>query len=131
MPRALNANPASSPQPSGSGSSQQTGDGNTREFLERYTNEAGEEFILELVTIPPLGSIPPHTHPVVGHNYVVQGVAESQYEGREMRVLRVGDHYQDEIGVTHKIFRNPSRTEPLKFLIAFTIRKGGKFVVLQ
>lgn len=104
-------------------------DGNTRQYLESYTLENGDVFILEVVTVPPGGRIAPHTHPVVGHNYILQGEVESQYEGEEIKRLKAGDSLQDKIAVEHKLWRNTSSTVPLKFLVAFTVRKGQPFLM--
>ena len=56
-------------------------EGLVRTVLERYENEAGEEFNLILDTFPAGIVIPVHHHPSVGLNYVLDGVAETQFEG--------------------------------------------------
>jgi quercetin dioxygenase-like cupin family protein len=105
-------------------------DGIIRTTLESYTNEEGEDFRLVLTTCPPGNEFPSHHHPSVAHNYVLEGVAESQYEGEELKRLTAGQSYQDKAQVTHKIFRNPDRTSQLKFLIAYTVRKGQPFLII-
>ena len=52
--------------------------GITRTTLESYVNErTSEEFRLVLATCPPGAGVPPHHHTAAGHNYVLEGVAET------------------------------------------------------
>lgn len=105
-------------------------DGISRTTLESHTNENGEEFRLVLTTYPPGVGLPSHHHPSVGHNYVLEGVAESQYEGEDLKRFTAGLSYQDQAQVTHTIFRNADRTSPLKYLIAYTVKKGQPFLLI-
>lgn len=106
-------------------------DGNTRQNLEIAKTESGDNFVLEMVTVPPGGSIAPHSHPVVGHNYILQGEVDSQYDGEEVKHLKAGDTVQDKVGVVHRLWRNTSTTVPLKFLVAFTVKQGQPFLSLK
>ena len=105
-------------------------DGIVRTTLESYTNASDEEFRLVLTTYPPGVGLPSHHHPSVAHNYVLEGVAESQYEGEELRRFVAGESYQDKAQVTHAVFRNADHTSPLKYLIAYTVRKGQPFLLI-
>ncbi len=105
-------------------------DGIIRTTLESYTNEAGEDFRLVLTTYPPGVGLPSHHHPSVGHNYVLEGVAESRYEGEELKRFTVGQSYQDRALVTHAIFRNADRSSPLKYLIAYAVKNGQSFLLI-
>jgi quercetin dioxygenase-like cupin family protein len=106
-------------------------DGIVRTILQNYVNEpTGEEFKLVLTTYPPGVGLPVHHHPGVAHNYILEGVAESQYSGEQIHTYRAGDSYQDKEGVSHSIFRNPDRTAPLRYLIAYTIKKGQPFLIV-
>jgi quercetin dioxygenase-like cupin family protein len=105
-------------------------DGISRRTLERYENGAGEEFRLVLTTYPPGVGLPAHHHPVVAHNYILEGVAESQYAGEELKLLTAGRSYQDKAGAPHLIFRNPDASSPLKYLIAYTVKKGQPFLIV-
>lgn len=106
-------------------------DGIIRTVLENYASEqAGEEFKLVLTTYPPGVGLPIHHHPSVAHNYVLEGVAESQYAGEPLKILRAGESYQDKEGDQHTIFRNPDRNAPLKYLIAYTVRKGQPYLIV-
>jgi quercetin dioxygenase-like cupin family protein len=60
--------------------------------------------------------------------YVVEGVAESQYEGEELKVFHAGDSYQDQANKKHLIFRNPSKTDVLKFTCTAKIKKDLPFM---
>ncbi len=104
--------------------------GITRTTLENYVNEqTGEEFRLVLATCPPGVGVPPHHHTAVGHNYVLEGVAESQYTGEDLKVLRTGETFQDHANIQHTIYRNPDRNSPLRWLTAYTVKKGQPFLI--
>jgi len=105
-------------------------EGIVRTTLESYVNDNGEELRLVLITVPPGVSAPVHHHPVVAHNYILEGIAETQYEGEELKRFTAGQSYQDKANVSHKIFRNPDRTLPLKFLIAYAVKKGQPFLLV-
>jgi quercetin dioxygenase-like cupin family protein len=106
-------------------------DGIIRTTIENYVNEqAGEEFKLVLTTYPPGVGLPVHHHPSVAHNYGLEGVAESQYAGEELKTFRTGESYQDKAGDQHAIFRNPDRNAPLKYLIACTVKRGQPFLII-
>lgn len=102
--------------------------GVSRTLLEHQELANGEEFRLVLTELPPGLSVPSHYHPVYAFNYVLEGVAESRYED-EPDVVRVlaGQSAVDKPNVTHSLYRNPDPDSPLKFLVAFTIKKGDEF----
>ncbi|MBY6241479.1 cupin domain-containing protein [Methylosinus sp. Sm6] len=105
-------------------------DGISRTTLERYENSAGEEFRLVLTSYPPGVGLPAHHHPSVAHNYILEGVAESQYAGEEPMRFTAGESYQDKAEAPHLIFRNPDTSSPLKYLIAYTVKKGQPFLII-
>jgi quercetin dioxygenase-like cupin family protein len=105
-------------------------DGIIRTTLESYENSAGEEFRLVLTTYPAGVGLPVHHHPSVAHNYILEGAAESQYAGEELRRFTTGESYQDKADAQHLIFRNPDRTSALKYLIAYTVKKGQPFLII-
>jgi quercetin dioxygenase-like cupin family protein len=86
-----------------------------------------EELQMMLVTFPPSAKSQPHTHPVEGMNYIIAGAVESKYEGEAPVHYQTGDTYLDHKGRVHETFRNTSSTSPLKFLVAYKIRKGVPF----
>jgi quercetin dioxygenase-like cupin family protein len=101
----------------------------TRTIIQR-TDIAGsdEELRLMLVAYPPGYASPAHIHPVVGLNYILEGTAESQYEGEDLKTLNAGDSYQDPANKKHLVFRNSSKTDTLRFLVAYRIKKDGTFM---
>ena len=107
-----------------------TPDGITRTTLQNYTNDAGEEFKLVLVTYPPGVGLPVHHHPCVAHNYILEGLAESQYEGETLQRFKAGDSYQDKALAKHLIFRNGNKNAPLRYLISYTVNKGQPFLII-
>ncbi|MGD0959926.1 MAG: cupin domain-containing protein [Methylomonas sp.] len=101
----------------------------SREIIQSTAIEGGdEEPRLILVEFPPEYASPAHVHPVVGLNYIIEGVAESQYEDEAVTTLHAGDSYQDPANKKHLVFRNPSKTEALRFIIACKIKKGASFM---
>lgn len=77
-----------------------------------------------LVTYPPGAAAPVHHHPVVGINYILEGTAETAFDNDPPRTYKAGESFQDLAIRPHTIFRNASRTEPLRFLIFYTIPRG-------
>ncbi len=101
----------------------------SRTIIQRTAIEgSNEELRLMLVEFPPGYSSPAHIHPVVGLNYIVEGIAESQYEGEDLKTLNTGASYQDLANKKHLVFRNPSQTAALRFLVAYKIRKDQPFM---
>jgi quercetin dioxygenase-like cupin family protein len=88
-----------------------------------------EELRLFTVEIAPGYSVPAHRHPVAGLCYMIEGAAETQYEGEAAKVVRAGESFQDEAGTTHSVFRNVSPTDRLKFLCATKIKKGQEYLL--
>lgn len=107
-----------------------TPDGISRTALESYDNGAGQEFKLVLAVYPPGVGLPVHHHPGVGHNYILGGVAESQYDGEALQRFTAGQSYQDKVLSPHLIFRNGDRTAPLKYLVAYIVRHGQPFLII-
>jgi quercetin dioxygenase-like cupin family protein len=101
----------------------------TRTIIQRTDIEGSdEELRLMLVEYPPGYASPAHIHPVVGLNYILEGTAESQYEGEDLKTLHAGDSYQDPANKKHLLFRNASKTDTLRFLVAYRIEKEGTFM---
>jgi quercetin dioxygenase-like cupin family protein len=104
-------------------------DGIIRTTLQNHINADGEEFRMVLTTYPPGVGLPVHHHPSVAHNYILKGVAESQYAGEELQRFSAGGSYQDKDDAQHTIFRNPDTTSSLKYLIVFTVKKGRPYLI--
>lgn len=102
--------------------------GVSRTVLEHQELANGEEFRLVLTELPPGLSVPSHYHPVFAFSYVLEGVAESRYEDEaDVSRIAAGQSTVDKPDIMHAMFRNPDRNSPLKFLVAFTIKKGEEF----
>lgn len=104
-------------------------EGITRTLLESTTDASGRDFHFLLDTFPPGVVVPPHRHPVVGLNYVLQGIGESQYEGEPVRKLKVGDTFIDHAERPHLLFRNPDQAVPLLVLLSFAAAPGQSFFI--
>lgn len=90
---------------------------------------SNEELRMMLVEFPPEYSNVVHSHPVGGLCYVITGTAESKYEGEDVKVFHAGDSYQDQANKKHLLFRNISKTEPLKFTCTSKIKKDQQFML--
>lgn len=117
-------------QVSSGGKTTVSADGIVRTTLELYENGAGEEFRMVHTTYPPGVGLPVHHHPAAAHNYVLEGLAESQYVGETLKQFASGESYQDKPNDEHTIFRNPDKTAPLKYLIVYTVKKGQPFLII-
>jgi quercetin dioxygenase-like cupin family protein len=106
-------------------------EGIVRQTLQNHVDEqTGSSFRLVLATFPPGVAAPSHRHPSVGHNFILEGTAESQYEGEELKVFTAGDSYQDKPGARHVIFRNQDLTRPLRYLLAYTVQRDQSFLIV-
>lgn len=101
----------------------------SRKIIERTDIEGtDEELRMMLVEFPPAFSNVAHTHPTVGLCYVVEGEAESQYEGEAVKVLHTGDSYQDQVNSKHLLFRNTSETDGLRFICIAKMKKDQGYM---
>lgn len=101
----------------------------TRTILQSHVNPDGSEFRLILDIFPPGLVVPPHHHPVIGFNYVLEGQAESHYEGQDLISVGPGDTFQDLNTSRHVHFRNLSESKPLLVLLSYTLPKGQEFFI--
>jgi quercetin dioxygenase-like cupin family protein len=101
----------------------------SRKIIERMQIEGSdEELRLMLIEYPPNVASVPHVHPVGGLCYLVEGTAESQYEGEDLKKIRAGDSFQDIASKKHLLFRNSSKTEALKFTCVAKIKKDQPYM---
>jgi quercetin dioxygenase-like cupin family protein len=77
-----------------------------------------------LIEYGPSATAPLHVHPVEGVGRVLQGNFESAFGTGPLVQVHEGQGFVDPAGVPHRLFRNLSTTEPLRFVIAYTIRSG-------
>ncbi|HEX5461556.1 MAG TPA: cupin domain-containing protein [Steroidobacteraceae bacterium] len=82
------------------------------------------EAVMFLITLPPGTAAPVHKHPGIGVGYVLEGVYESQYEGEPLKRFSAGEAIYDLAQTPHLVARNGSRTEPLRFVMTFIVKRG-------
>jgi quercetin dioxygenase-like cupin family protein len=97
----------------------------TRELLQTapVADLPGWETRLFLITYPPGADASNHSHPVVGVGLVLSGMMVSAFDEDSEELLTAGQSFTDRASF-HRVSRNGSQTEPLKFVIAYTVRKG-------
>lgn len=83
----------------------------------------GWETRLFLITYPPGADASNHSHPVIGIGFVLEGTMISAFDNDLEETFTAGQSFMDRAGF-HRVSRNGSHTEPLRFIIAYTIRKG-------
>ena len=83
----------------------------------------GWETRLFLVEYPPGADGSGHSHPVVGLGYVLEGSVVSAFDDDEPETFVAGQSFKDAASF-HRISRNGSEQEPLRFLIAYTVKIG-------
>ena len=101
------------------------GAGITRELLETSpaTGLPDWEVRLFLITYPPGADGSNHSHPVVGIGYVLSGTMVSAFDDDPEETFVAGQSFTDRASF-HRVSRNASAREPLKFVIAYTVKKG-------
>lgn len=104
---------------------------NTRMSVKRTILEAvplpelpGYESRLVLLEYPPGVAAVPHTHPVVGTNYVVQGSVISAWEDGPEERFSAGQTFLDYAHKRHTTAVNASKTEDLKIVVSYMIKTG-------
>jgi quercetin dioxygenase-like cupin family protein len=96
-----------------------------REVIQRTPiSGSALELVAYRITVPPGASAPPHCHPAVGMGYVIEGEFESQFLGGPITHKRAGDSFVDEALTEHVLFRNPSKTAPLLFVVVYVWPPG-------
>jgi quercetin dioxygenase-like cupin family protein len=83
----------------------------------------GWETRLFLITYPPGADASNHSHPVVGIGFVIEGTMVSAFDDDPEETFTAGQSFMDPAGL-HRVSRNGSQTQPLKFVIAYTAREG-------
>jgi quercetin dioxygenase-like cupin family protein len=91
----------------------------TPAFQEAIPNIPGKSLIGIVVSYPPGGKTPAHTHArsafIVG--YVLSGSIRSQVNGGKIQVFHAGEHWTEPPGgAHHEISENASTTEPASLL---------------
>jgi len=95
----------------------------TRAFQETIPNIPGKSLIGIIVSYPPGGKSPAHSHPrsafITG--YVLSGSIRSQVNDGETQVFHAGEHWTEPPDAYHPISENASATEPASLLAVFVV----------
>lgn len=83
----------------------------------------GWETRLFLVEHPPGADASGHSHPVVGLGYVLEGSVVSAFDDNQPETFAAGQSFKDAASF-HRVSRNGSETERLRFLIAYAVKTG-------
>jgi quercetin dioxygenase-like cupin family protein len=97
----------------------------TRELLQSTPIDGlpGWEMRLFLITYPPGTDASNHSHPVPGVGMVLEGSIISAFDDDPEETISAGQSFTDRAS-HHRVSRNASATEPMKFLIAYAVREG-------
>lgn len=91
---------------------------------------SGWETRLYLIEYAPGADGSGHHHPVVGLGYVVKGTILSAFADDEIVAIREGQSFVDAAHLVHTVSRNASTTEPVRFVIAYTVKTGDPVTVM-
>ena len=87
------------------------------------------EVVMITVEHPPGGSSPIHRHDAQAFVYVLEGSVVMQLRGGEPVTLTPGQSFYEGPDDVHVVDRNPSSTEPAKFLVVLIKKKGAPALV--
>ncbi len=96
---------------------------------EKIDGKEAKITLLELERAPGSAGAP-HRHPGPVVVYVVEGELESQVGDGPVKVYRKGETFYEPAGARHAVSRNPSKTEPVRFLAFLLTAKDEKHLVL-
>ena len=104
----------------------------TPTFNGEIPNLPGKSLIAAVVTYPPGGASPAHTHPPSAfiYAYVLAGEIRSQVDGGPVRTYRPGESWYEAPGAHHTVSENASRTKPAKLLAVFVVNSGEEPLVI-
>jgi quercetin dioxygenase-like cupin family protein len=124
--------PVAAPPSATSAAASQANAGVSRTLLDQsdLPGLPGWETRLFLVEYAPGVAAPTHHHPVGGVGYVLSGSFESAFEGQSPSVVHEGESFRELPDVPHVLFKNVEPAKPLRFVIAFVVRKGEPVLVV-
>ena len=101
-------------------------------FRQAIPNVPGKSLIAAVVTYPPGGASPAHTHPASAfiYAYVLSGEIRSQVDAAPARTYRPGESWQEVPGAHHTVSANASRTKPAQLLAIFVVNTGDEPLVV-
>jgi quercetin dioxygenase-like cupin family protein len=91
---------------------------------------SGWETRLYLVEYAPGADGSGHHHPVVGVGHMLKGTILSAFGSDSAIAIGEGESFVDAAHEVHTVSRNASETEPLRFVIAYTVKQGEPVTVL-
>jgi len=92
-------------------------------------NLPGWETRLYLIDYAPGADSSGHHHPVPGVGYVVYGTILSAFADEKPVTINAGEGFADAAHIVHTIAKNASDTQPLRFLVAYTVKQGEPVTV--
>lgn len=92
-------------------------------FANPIPNVPGKSLIAAVVTYPPGGTSPSHTHAKSAFitAYVLSGAIRSQVDDGEAKVYKAGESWSEAPGAHHTVSENASKTEPASLLAIFVV----------
>jgi quercetin dioxygenase-like cupin family protein len=72
-----------------------------------------------------------HHHPAVGVGYMLCGTILSAFGDENVIAIHEGESFVDAAHQVHTVSRNASATELLRFVIAYTVKRGGPVTVFR
>ena len=90
----------------------------------------GWETRLYLIEYAPGADGSGHHHPVVGIGYMLSGTILSAFGNESATAIHQGESFVDAAHEIHTVSKNASKAEPLRFVIAYTVRQGEPVTVL-
>lgn len=101
-------------------------------FSHQIPNVPGKSLLAALVTYPPGGASPAHTHAPSAfiYAYVLSGEIRSQVDGGPVRIYRSGESWYEPPGAHHTVSENASRTRPARLLAIFVVNSGEEPLVI-
>jgi quercetin dioxygenase-like cupin family protein len=70
-----------------------------------------------------------HHHPAVGVGYMLSGTILSAFGDENAVAIHAGESFVDAAYKIHTVSRNASETEPVSFVIAYTVKRGEPVTV--
>jgi quercetin dioxygenase-like cupin family protein len=71
-----------------------------------------------------------HHHPVPGLGFMLSGTILSAFGTEQIMAMKAGESFVDVASEIHTVSKNASETEPLRFVIAYTVRRGEPVTIL-
>lgn len=84
---------------------------------------ADHEVRMDELILPPGSNAPAHRHNAHVYVYVVEGTVEMQVAGKPVQRLTAGQVFTEGPDDVHTVMRNPSDTEPARF-VSFIVKKA-------